>query len=170
MAYPASTVVNFKPISDVVGLQPIATTSTTQNHPLGLIVKAQDFGTAACGVGEFMYCTGVASTAAGDACILDPKAGTTARAVHSTAARGLLGVAMSDNVASQYGWYAISGVVPVASGTVTAGAPAFLTSTAGTLDDAVVSTDAVDGCTVQSTVSAGFAYYVLERPSCNGGG
>jgi hypothetical protein len=149
------------------GLQPVLDLSTVQNHPLGTIARAQD---AVLGALELIYLKGVASTVKGDAVIYDPKAGTTARAVHTTAARGLVAIAMSDCVLADYGWYAISGVVPVAAGSVNAGAPVFLTSTPGTIDDAVVSTDKVEGATTQSTDSASFAYVLLDRPSANGNG
>src|SRR4051812_25711329 len=99
MAYP--TTIAFQPTTPFVGCQPIGTTSTTQNHPFGTIVRAVD---SVYGEGEFVYAKGVASTAAGDACTINTKTGVTARAVHTTAARGLIGVAMSANVASQYGW------------------------------------------------------------------
>ena len=46
-----------------LGYQPIAVTDTTQNHPLGTIVRAVD---PTYGEGEFIYLTGVASTVAGD--------------------------------------------------------------------------------------------------------
>jgi len=45
-----------------IGIQPIATTSTVRNHPLGMIVRASD---PTYGEAEFIYLTGVASTAAG---------------------------------------------------------------------------------------------------------
>ena len=118
----------------LVGAQPIAVTDTTQNHALGTIVKAVD---PTYGEGEFVYLKGLASTAVGSAVIFDQYAGTTTLA--TAGSRGPVGVAMSANVASQYGWYQISGSAVVKTGTVAAGAPAYVTSTAGTLDDAVVS-------------------------------
>lgn len=166
MAYPS---VSFMMTSPTIGFQPIGATSTTQNHPLGTIIKAAD-GTL--GEGEFIYLKGVASTAAGDTVIYDQKAATTTRTVHSSAARGEIAVAMSANVASQYGWYCISGVVPVNSGsnTVAAGAKVYLTSTAAQIDDAVVATDGVDGAVTESANSGGFTYCLLQRPSATGNG
>ncbi len=43
-----------------LGHQPIASNSTTQNHPLGTIVQASD---PTYGGGEFIYLQGVVSTA-----------------------------------------------------------------------------------------------------------
>lgn len=164
MAYP--TTINFLP-SGLIAAQQINDTKTTQQHPLGTIIKAVD---ATLGEAEFIYLKGVASTAAGDAVIYDPKAATTTRAVHSTAARGLIAIAMAANVASQYGWYCISGCVPVKAGTVAAGAKVYLTSTAAQIDDAVVATDGVDGAVTQAADSGGFAYCLLQRPSATGNG
>ncbi|HET9554342.1 MAG TPA: hypothetical protein VFP50_15375 [Anaeromyxobacteraceae bacterium] len=157
-----------------IGLQPINDTSTTQNHAIGKRVKAKD-GNGVYGAAEFIYLKGVASTAAGDIVIYDENANTTTRAVHTTAARGQCAVAMSANVASQYGWYMISGSCLVNSGanTVAAGAPVYLTSTAGQIDDAVVSTDKVDGMTTTAANGATTATFTLcqmDRPSANGNG
>ena len=162
MAYPS---VSFKPVPQFVGIQPIGNTSTTQQHPLGTIVQAVD---STYGVGEFIYAKGVASTAAGDVVTLDTKAGTTTRGV--AGGRGVAAVAMSANVASQYGWYAVSGAVPVNAGTVAAAAPAYLTSTAGQIDDAVVSGDKLDGIIISAAASGGFATCQLSRPAANGNG
>ena len=160
MAYTIST--------PLAGFQPIAVTDTTQNHPLGTIVTAVD---PTYGAGEFVYLKGVASTAVGSAVIFDQYAGTTTLA--TAGSRGAVGVSMSANVASQYGWYQISGSAVVKTGTVVAGAPAYVTATAGTLDDAVVSGDKVDGFvykTANGTPSTGLSTAQIERPSLNGNG
>src|SRR6185312_15318133 len=52
----------FTPVTTLLGLQPIALTSTVQNHPEGFIVEAQD---PTFGGGEFIYLKGVASTVVG---------------------------------------------------------------------------------------------------------
>lgn len=170
MAYPTTLKFNLK--SPIPGLQPIDVTSTTQNHPLGLIVQAEEVGIGY-GAGEYIYLPGCADTAKGDAVIYDNYTPATTRAVHTTAARGSLAVAMSDNVASQYGWYQISGAAVVKSGTVIAGNPVYLTSTASQVDDAVVSTDKVEGAVflhADGTPSAGYAVVQLSRPACDGNG
>ena len=160
MAYTIST--------PLAGFQPIAVTDTTQNHALGTIVTAID---PTYGAGEFIYLKGVASTAVSSAVIFDQYAGTTTLA--TAGSRGAVGVALSANVASQYGWYQISGSAVVKTGTVVAGAPAYVTATAGTLDDAVVSGDKIDGFvfkTANGTPSAGLTVAQVERPSLNGNG
>jgi hypothetical protein len=151
-----------------IGSQNIADTSTTQQHPLGTIVRAVD---STYGEGEFVYLAGVASTAVGDLVIFDQKAGTTTRAVAGS--RGPCAVAMSANVASQYGWYQVSGSAVVKSAAAVAGASPYLTATAGTVDDAVVATDKVDAArykTADGTPSAGLAVLQIARPALNGNG
>lgn len=170
MAFPSNATWYFT--APLIGAQAINDTSTTQQHPIGLRTRAKD---AVYGEAEFIYLKGVASTAAGDVVVYDETANTTTRAVHTTAARGQVAVAMSANVASQYGWYMISGSCLVNSGanTVAAGAPVFLTSTAAQIDDAVVSTDKVDGMTTTAANGATAATFTLcqmDRPSANGNG
>lgn len=153
---------------NLVGAQPIATSSTTQSHVIGTRVRAYD---ETYGEGEFIYLKGVASTVVGDLVVYDEKANTTTRAVAGS--RGPAAVAMSANVASQYGWYQIAGSAVVKAGTVSANGNVYLTATAGTVDDAVVSGDKVDGArfkTADGTPSAGFAVMQIDRPSANANG
>lgn len=152
-----------------IGAQPIATTSTTQNHPIGTVVKAID---PTYGEGEFIYLKGLASTAVGETVIYDTYANTTKRGVAND--RGPVAVAMSANVASQYGWYQISGaaVVKVAAA-FAAGGSCFWTATAGTIDDAVVATDKIEGMrgkTAIDTPATGYAVCQIDHPSANGNG
>jgi len=127
----------FRITNALAGSQPIATTSTVQNHPLGKIVTAYD---PILGEGEFIYLKGVASTAAGLMVYYDVNTGTTAL---TTTSLGLnrgqpLAVAMSANVASQYGWYQIGGAATILKTAVkydpassTLGASVHLSGTAG---------------------------------------
>ena len=94
-------------VSTLAGAQPIANTETTQKHPLGTIVRGWD---ATYGEGEFIYLLGVASTAIGSVVTFDPITYlTTLSAVGGNIPRPIA-ISMSANVASQYGWYQISGV------------------------------------------------------------
>lgn len=148
------------------GFQPITETSTTQQHALGTVVEAKH---VTYGVGRFMYAKGVASTIVGDLCMIDTYAGTTTRVVAAT--RGTVGVAMSINVASQYGWYQIEGAAVIKAGTVAAQGQVFGTATAGTVDDAVTAGSWVLGATFKTadgTPAAGFAVVSLARPSICG--
>lgn len=97
----------YNPIESYVVEQAIADTSTTKKHPLGTIVKAVD---STYGMGEFIYLLGVASTAVGSIVTYDPDTYlTTLSAVGGNIPRPIA-VAMSANVADQYGWYQISGI------------------------------------------------------------
>lgn len=152
-----------------VGMQPIAATSTVQQHPIGTRVKAYD---PTFGEGEFIYLKGLASTAVGEVVIYDTYANTTKRGVAGD--RGMAAVAMSDNVANQFGWYQIAGaaVVKVAAA-FAANANVYWTATAGTPDDAVVVGDKIDGIrskTAIDTPTAGYAVCQLAYPSANANG
>lgn len=89
-----------------VGLQPLATTSTVQNHNLGTITRAYD---SSYGEGEFIYLTGVASTAVGSVVEYNTLTGATILAAVGGNQPVPIAIAMSANVASQFGWYQISG-------------------------------------------------------------
>src|SRR5574341_1805016 len=91
-------------LHDLPGGQPIADTSTVQKHPLGTRVRATD---PTYGESEFIYLKGVASTVVGSVVVYKQKEATTTLAV--LASKGALAVAMSANVASQYGWYMVAG-------------------------------------------------------------
>lgn len=112
--------------------QPIADTSTTQKHSPGTIVRAKD---STYGEGEFIYLLGVASTVVGS--VVKWNATTYQTALLSVANgknKGVpVAVAMSANVASQYGWYQISGnaVVKKTSVAVTPQVPIFISATDG---------------------------------------
>jgi len=124
-----------------IGIQPIATTSTVRNHPLGMIVRASD---PTYGEAEFIYLTGVASTAAGAWVTYDVDG---ASALLVASAVGPVAIAMSANVASQYGWYMIHGKHSAAlcwgSLALTSNGLVYATASAGLADDAVVSGDIV---------------------------
>lgn len=158
----------FSSVENRAGLQAIADTVTTQQHPLGTTIRAVD---PTYGEGEFIYLKGVASTAVGDLVIFDTYAGTTTRAVAGS--RGPAAVAMSANVANQYGWYQVAGAAVVKALTVLANGNVYVTATAGTVDDAVVVGDKVDGArfkTADGTPAAGQAIVQLARPSLNANG
>jgi hypothetical protein len=91
----------------IAGAQPIADTSTTKKHPLGTIVRGVD---PTYGEGEFIYLLGVASTAVGSIVTYDASTYQTVLSAVGGNIPRPIAVAMSANVASQYGWYQISGV------------------------------------------------------------
>lgn len=146
-----------------VGAQAIADTSTTQRHPLGLIVQAVD---PVYGVGEFIYLQGVASTVLGSWVTYNSDDNTTT--LLAANAIGPVGVSMSINVASQYGWYQIHGkaVAKVSAGFVD-NANLYATATGGEADDAVVAGDRIKnakGASAVGTPSTGLAECEIARP------
>jgi hypothetical protein len=149
-------------ISDArIGAQPIADTSTTQQHALGTIVRAED---TTYGAGEFIYLKGLASTV-GSVVLYSPDDFTTSLLAANDI--GPVAVAMSANVASQYGWYQIQGKAVVKAGTVADNGNVYATATGGTVDDAVVAGDRLKGAKFASadgTPSAGLAECEIARP------
>lgn len=147
----------------LIGMQQIAETSTTQQHPLGFRVKAVD---PTYGEGEFIYLKGVASTAIGSWVTFAMDDGSTT--LLAANAIGDVGVAMSANVANQYGWYQIYGkaVGKALTGYIDNGL-VYATATAGSIDDAVVAGDRVKkaiGASAVGTPSTGFAEFEIQYP------
>jgi hypothetical protein len=157
---------DYQIVNPIVGMQNIADTSTTQNQPLGTIVEAVDRASTAYGAGEFVYLKGVASTVLGS--FVTYNADDNSTALLAANAIGPTAVSMSINVASSYGWYQISGkavgkclVEEADNGLV------FATSTAGSIDDAVVAGDRVKlakGASAVDTPSTGLAEFEIQRP------
>lgn len=145
-----------------LGLQPIADTSTTQRHPLGTIVRAKH---ETLGGGEFIYLKGVASTVVGSWVTYSLDDGSTALLVAN--AIGPVAVALSANVASQYGWYQISGKASArAEDAMADNANVYIGgTTAGEVDDAVVDGDMVHLAKCASTIAAqGLGEFEISRP------
>lgn len=94
-------------VDGVIGSQKIDETSTVQNHQIGKIVRAYD---PDFGEGEFIYLLGVASTAVGSLVTYNGVTGVTALAPVGANKPQPIAVAMSANVASQWGWYQIGGI------------------------------------------------------------
>ncbi len=146
---------------DLVGGQAIADTSAVQKHPLGTRVRAYD---PTYGEAEFVYLKGVAATAAGDLVTYESQTGATARS--GAASKGPCAVAMSANVANQFGWYAVAGaIVALYAGAAVAGAIPYVTATAGAIDDAVVAGQGIVGAAVVSSAGAGLGVVQLDHPS-----
>lgn len=155
-----------------LGYPKIAATSTAPwvgggtlntTPPLGTIVTAAD---PTYGTGEFIYLKGVASTEVGSWVTYNADDNSTT--LLAANAIGPVGVAMSANVASQYGWYQIRGK---AIGKALTGfvddANVYATATAGSVDDAVVAGDRVKnakGASAVDTPSSGLAEFEISRP------
>ena len=146
-----------------LGFQKIADTSTTQNHALGTVVEAVD---PTYNAGTFIYLKGVASTAVGSWVLYNPDDGSTSLLAANDI--GSVAIAMSANVASQYGWYQIRGkaVGKALTGFVD-NANVYSTATAGSVDDAVVAGDRVKnakGASAVDTPSSGLAEFEIAMP------
>lgn len=152
-----------------IGGQAIAETSTTQNHPLGKIIAATD---ATYGGGEFIYLLGVASTVVGSLVTWAATTyQTTLSPTNATSDGYPLAVAMSANVASQYGWYQIAGLAvikktavafPPATGLWLSGTAGRVYATAST-GKGIVGARTANLATVASATSTITA--VLNRPA-----
>lgn len=151
--------------------QAIADTSTTKKAQLGVRIKCRDNASTDYGVGEFIYLKGVASTVVGSVVLFNPDDFSTSLATAND--KGKLAVAMSINVASQYGWYQIygKGVAKVLTGFVD-NADCYLTATAGSVDDADVAGDFIrgmKGASAIDTPSTGLAEVELGYPEVQDG-
>lgn len=139
----AITAGTWKIIEPRIGMQPIATVDTTQNHDFGTVVRARDTGATAYGEGEFVYVKGVASGAAKAWCGYRSKSGLTVLAVAD--GNYPIGVMMSTlDATTKFGWLQIKGRAIAKCLTAFAdNGVCYLTSTAGSVDDASVIGDVV---------------------------
>jgi hypothetical protein len=142
------------------GAQPINETSTTQRHPLGTVVKAVDPDK---GEAEFVYMKGVAATVVGSLVEVNGDFSTT---VAGAASKGPVAVAMSANVANQYGWYAVRGRVPTVAAAGGANAAAYLS--AGGVTNVVTALQGINGMKILAAPSGGLSDCVLFYPSAAG--
>jgi hypothetical protein len=163
------------PMDARLGVQPITTTQTTAAHPLGTIVRAND---PTYGYGEFIYLLGLTGTVAGLVVTYSSRTGVTALGTTSGVVEGgaPVAVAMSANIASQYGWYQVAGdtvVLKTAVAITPATVKVYLSATAGRLMPTSVAGRQVIGArwahttTVTSTTST--AIVTLNRPSLKTG-
>lgn len=131
-------------VHTLAGAQPIANTETVQKHTLGTLVRASD---PIFGEGEFIYLLGAANTVVG---LMVTYSATTYQTVLSPNTAGIgnsFAWAMAANVAAQYGWYQVSGLV-VAKKTNVSWEPqkaVYQSATAGRVMDTVASGKQVAG-------------------------
>lgn len=130
-------------VYDRIGVGDLTAFGTTLLYPLGTKVKAEDKGSTAYGLGEFIYLEGVGSTVRGSVVYVTDEWATVL-----VVARGMGAVAVSlsaNAAAASYGWYQILGKAVAACDTVADAAPCYIDGTAGRIDDAAVAGDAVMG-------------------------
>jgi hypothetical protein len=154
----------------ICSYQPIDETSTTKRHDLGTEVTAIDeSSTGNRGTAKFIYLTGVASTEVGSVVAYFQDDWTTALLDTDNTPKQDVAVAMSASVASNYGWYMVSGK---ASAKVLAGfadnADVYATSTGGSVDDAVVDGYLVHKARGASAISGGLADLEINYPYTDG--
>lgn len=135
----------------------------TQKHPLGLIVPGND---SVYGAGELIYLKGVVNCELGSWVTYNQDDGSTD--LLAANAIGPVAVALAPVVANKFGWFQISGKVPAkALAGYLDNALVYATSTAGSVDDAVVAGDRVKnakGASAVGTPSAGLAEFEIQRP------
>lgn len=159
MAFVAeSTGLGYPAIGDVT-----TTDAYEDQTPLGTIIRAVD---PDLGAGEFIYLAGVASTVVGSVVIYNPSDFSTALAQANDV--GPIATAMAATVANTKGWYQIQGkgVAKVLTGFAD-NADCYLTSTAGSIDDADVAGDYIrgmKGASAINTPATGLAYVEMWRP------
>ncbi len=160
-----TTALAFQLTSPFAGCQPIHETSTTKKHPLGTLVRAVD---PIYGEGAFIYALGVASTAQGNLCTFNN--GVVPASVRTvTTTVGPCGVAMSANVALQYGWYQVQGAGVITSSGATIENVCGTTATPGVVDDSgsAIRVEGTRFVTAQDAPGSGFTGVQLNFPSCS---
>ena len=142
----------FQMIETTIGLQPIAETETGDaRHALGTIVQARD---VTLGVGEFIYLKGVASTVVGSIVNYDDNYQTALDSVATAGPSRPLAVAMSANVAGDFGWYQISGLAVATKSAAVSFADGAGIGSASGLAVAVATGSVVQGAVVRTVASA----------------
>ena len=152
-------------VETTLGWQPITEVSATQKHPLGTIIQAKD---PTYGQGEFIYLKGVASTSVG-ALVTYNVSYQTALGTSAVGVSNPFAVAMSANVASQYGWYQISGLaIGSTAGTVSFAATAPFAVASGEMI-AATTTNRLAGAVVAvanpSTTTLLTVQIMIDRPA-----
>jgi len=163
-------------LDQCLGYPKIATTSATPwpaTPALGTTVRAID---PVYGAGEFIFLKGVASTIVGSVVTWNGGGGTptyqTTLAPSTANLAQPVAVAMSANVASQYGWYQISGNAVVATnGTLAAGpAPVYLAGSGQVTSTAAAGKQVLNAINVSATGTPATNQAVVElnRPFAQG--
>lgn len=154
-------------VENAIGFQPIAESSSTQNHPLGTVVRAYD---ATYGVGEFIYLVGVANTAVGSVVVYNDADYQTTLAPVGNYLPEPVGFAMSANGASKYGWYQISGraIAKKTSGLALASNAAVGVRTAGLVATTGSGKEIQGALTVAKSTASTTVSLIIDRPHMQG--
>jgi hypothetical protein len=159
------------------GGQPITATSSTARHAVGSIIRAHD-ADGTLGGAEFIYLKGVASTVVGSLVTWDgASAGVptyqTALCPSTANLAQPVAVAMSANVAGQFGWYQLSGNAVISTnGTLVAGpGPVYISATPGQVTSAAAAGKQIlnmRNLTATGTPATNQAVVQMERPFAQG--
>lgn len=117
------------------------------------------------GNGKFIFLKGVVGTVVGSVVLYNPDDWSTSLLAANDI--GSVAVAMSANVANQWGWYQVFGKAVVKAGTVADNGNVYSTATAGTVDDAVVAGDRIKNAkfgSADGVPSAGLAECEISFP------
>ena len=140
----------------------VADVHSSQKNQIGRIVPGED---SAGNFAEYIYLQGVASCAVGTWVTYDEDFVTT-RAIAD--AQGNVAVAMAAvDATTEYGWFIITGLASaLCLASFVDNGKVYLTSTAGSVDDADVSGDVVIGAIGRSArdTTTGLADFQLNRP------
>jgi len=132
---------------------------TSQKNPLGQVV-ADEMGY------EYVYLKGVASLAAGDWVAYVPGTFVTTRLVDSLT--GMVAVAMAATLASQFGWFQISGLTPTYSNITTDASadqkPLYRSATAGRASTTAAATKAIFGAVGVGAAASNAGTAQISRP------
>jgi hypothetical protein len=146
-----------------LGQSLIGSIDTAAKVPLGSIVRATD---PTYGAGEFIYLKGLDSTVRGTWVLYNLDDGSTT--LLPANGIGPVAIAMAATVTGTWGWYQISGkAVGLALALYADNGLVWATSTAGSVDDAVVDGDMVHlakGASAVDTPSTGLAEFEISRP------
>jgi len=128
----------YTPTTTLAGIQPIASTNSTANHPLGMTVTAND---PTYGGGTFIYLKGVTSTVVGSVVQYNNIAGTTTLVPNTANLGAPLAVAMAACTTGLYGWYQVGGeaVIKKTAVKVSPNVKMYISGTAGRLMSTAVS-------------------------------
>ncbi len=154
----------WKITTPLAGAQGITVHSTTKNHQLGTIIQAED---PTYGAGEFIYLEGIAGVAA-KAWVFYNKANKASNILAD--GYGQIAIAMAATVASEYGWFQISGrALGLCKTQIADLGRVCLTSTSWTVDDASVTGDLVANaiCAATTVVDSGYTTFDIMRPFSN---
>lgn len=151
--------------------QAIAETSTTAQNTLGKIVRAKD---STLGMGEFIYLLGATNTVVGSAVIWNATTFQTVLATNTGEQGAPVAWAMSANVASQYGWYQMEGLVTAKKTNVVIApqVPVYLSGTAGRVKAIASEGKGIEGARsanlVSVTTTTSTVILLVNRPHLQG--